>query len=83
MKFRDDLAEVHDCVGRWYHSRHLIELQTPDEHHSRSYIMQTFWHEVTHAMLDVMGYPALSADEELVDRIGQAIHQVLKTKRSK
>lgn len=80
---RDDLQEVAECWGRWSAHKHLIELQKPDKHNgmTKSFLVQTFWHEVAHAILDNVGQPELSSDEKLVDQIGQCVHQVLKTSK--
>ena len=81
---RDDLVDEANCYGRWWKHRHLIELQSTRRHDvTPSFQMQTFWHEVTHAILDNIGSEDLSEDEKLVDLMGQCIHQVLRTKRSK
>lgn len=39
----------------------------------------TFLHEVTHAILDSLGYDKLSNDEKFVDSFSGALYQVLKT----
>lgn len=83
VEMREDLQEQADCWGRWTPHKHLIELQVPDKKNgiTYSFIVQTFWHEVTHAILDNVGQSELSGDEGLVDLIGQCIYQVLKTKK--
>lgn len=39
----------------------------------------TFWHEVVHHILQMMSYDKLCDDEEFVDRMGAALHQVTST----
>ncbi len=39
----------------------------------------TFLHEMTHAILDSLGYNKLSNDEKFVDSFSGALYQVLKT----
>lgn len=80
---RPDLWEMADAHGRWIKHKHLIELQKPDKINgmTHSFLVQTFWHEVVHAILDNIGGTKLSEDENLVDQIGQCIHQVLKTRK--
>lgn len=39
----------------------------------------TYYHELMHSMLDTLGYSDLSADEQFVERMGQALHQVIST----
>ena len=81
---RDDLQEDAGCYGRWWQTKQMIELQsTKHGNVTPSFQMQTFWHEVTHAILDNIGSEDLSSDEKFVDLFGQCIHQILKTKRSK
>ena len=76
------MAEAH---GRWLNHKHLIELQRPNKENgmTESFLLQTFWHEVMHAILDNIGKPDLSSDEAFVDLMGQMVHQVLSTKRYK
>lgn len=82
VRLRADLESDAGCYGRWHPTTHLIELQDPEATEmSASFIMQVFWHEAVHAMLDLTGHEDLSSDEKLVDLLGQCIHQVLKTKR--
>ena len=80
---RDDLWDQCEAHGRWVKHKHLIELQTPTEQNgmTQSFLVQTFWHEVCHAILDNIGKDDLSNDESFVDILGQCIHQVLSTKR--
>lgn len=80
----DDLEDNAGCYGRWHENRLLIELQNPETTDTAfSNLLQAFWHEVTHAVLDLGGYGDLSADERLVDLLGHGITQTLLTKRSK
>lgn len=81
VKVRDDLYDEAECYGRWTPSKHLIELQEVGPDVTKTFQLQTFWHEVMHAVFDNIGRPELSEDEALVDLVGQCIHQVLKTKR--
>ena len=66
-------------VGRWTASKNLIEVQKVNKDMTESFQMQTFWHEVMHATLEVQGYEKHSKNEKLVDRMGQALHQVTRT----
>lgn len=80
---KDDLVDKDGMYGCWMQTRNQIIVQTPNDDHSESFMLQTFWHEAIHAALDILGYEELSEDEEFVDRLGQAIHQILRTKRSR
>lgn len=75
---RDDLMDDCECYGRFIASRNLIELQSGQ---AFSFTLATFWHEVAHAIATHMGMKALNDDEEMIDKIGQGIAQVLKTKK--
>lgn len=46
-------------------------------------IGETFYHELTHAILDSAGYEKLSKDERMVSLIGRLLHQVEFTKKCK
>ena len=71
----------HECYGKWIAAKNLIQLQEVDENHSPDVILQTFWHEATHAMLDILGYGSWSENEVVVEQLGQCIYQILKSKR--
>lgn len=80
---RDDLLTDADCYGRWWKAKQLIELQSVGGDLTKSFQLQTFWHEVTHAILETIGEDKRSGDERYVDLWGQMIHQVLTTKSNK
>lgn len=83
VKIRKDLYDEAECYGRWTRGKHLIELQAVNKDCTKSFQMQTFWHEVAHAVLDNIGEEKQGEDEKYVDLWGQLIHQVLKTARTK
>ena len=78
---RKKLWDNHDAWGRWLKPKNRIELQTPSKEMGQEVFEQAFWHEATHAFLDALGYTEDSKDEEKVDRIGSAIHQIIKSSR--
>lgn len=43
--------------------------------------METFWHELAHALLDATGRFKLSEDEKFVGQLGNLLHQFHKTKK--
>lgn len=43
----------------------------------RTQLRHSFWHEVTHAMLDMVGQIKLSADERFVDQVGGLLAQIM------
>lgn len=82
---RADLWDMAEAHGRWIDHKQLIEIQeaTKENGMTKGFQLQTFWHEAAHAMLEHIGRKDLSEDEQFVDLLGQAIYQLLKTKRSK
>ena len=80
VRFRDDLLDDCECHGRFVASKNLIELQSGE---AFSYTLATFWHEVMHAIAEHMGMKDLNNNEEQIDKLGQGVAQVLKTKRGK
>lgn len=42
---------------------------------------QTFYHELCHCLLTNLSYGKLNDDEDLVDRLAQGLHQVMKTSK--
>ena len=77
----DNLHSEQDCLGKWRPHSNEIHLQAPSDEFAQDVILQTFWHEATHAILDLLAYPEWSENERFVEQIGQAVFQVLKTKR--
>jgi hypothetical protein len=55
---------------------HINDDQLPD-----SVMEHTFFHEVTHVILDMMGEEKLSSDEKFVDVFSGLLHQVIKTSK--
>jgi hypothetical protein len=74
-----DLAETEDATGRWRPALGIIEVQGTSKALSQDYQNQAFWHEAVHAALDYSSYDKLSKNEKLVDRLGQAMYQIVKT----
>ena len=63
---------------------HTIYLQAPIKglKVSQSHMMAVFWHEYFHMALYLMGHTELALDEAFVDQLGNAVHQLLKTKQN-
>lgn len=57
-----------------------IVLEHTSKDHNRASLIQSMYHELTHAILDVMGSP-LSEDEAHVEAFSQLLYQAMKTKR--
>jgi hypothetical protein len=69
----------HEKAGTWSPDENLIRLWPKGRTHD--YMMQTFLHELSHAILDIWSLPKHSANEKLVDAFGQGLLQYLKTVR--
>lgn len=75
------LAEMSEQIdeedfGAWFQSQNLILIRRT----SRSLMMHTFVHELTHAVLDMMNSD-LSFDEAFVDNFGGLLAQALGTSK--
>jgi len=71
---RKDLYDDAECYGRWTMSDMKIEIDTG--HAGESLQWHSLFHEITHAVLDLTGYPKESKDETFVDTLGGAYAQV-------
>ena len=61
-----------DAVGVWDNARcEILLLKQP-----RTLLRHTFWHEATHALLDMTGHTKLSASESFVDSLGGLLAQL-------
>lgn len=69
-------------LGRTYSPRGLILLANTcnGKELPNDSIEQTLYHEVTHAILDELGYYELSSDEKFVQSFSLLLHQFEKTK---
>ena len=76
--FRDDLHDDCECDGRFIASKNRIELQSGL---AFSYTLATFWHECMHAIATHMGMKDVNDNEEQIDKLGQGVAQILKTKK--
>ena len=47
----------------------------------RQNVEATFWHEYVHCVLATLGYEKLNKNEKFVERIGQCLYQLDKTKK--
>lgn len=65
-----------NCVGIWLPGDYKIELLSSCKGSNRQ---QVFCHEAIHALLDIAGHDDLSRDEQLVDRLGHLLQQMLTT----
>lgn len=77
----DNLATIGDRFGDWCAKTNTIRVQSLGKDVPNDVIFATFYHEVTHAVLDLTGHSELSSDEALVERLGQAFHHAEKSRR--
>lgn len=69
----------HDKAGSWSPDENTIRLWPKGRVHE--FMVQTFLHELTHAILDIWSLPKFSENEKLVDALGQGMLQYQKTVR--
>ena len=70
-----------DAYGVWLETENKIKLaktvfKKPLE---QDQMEQTYFHELTHVILDSIGEPNLSENEIFVDKFSKALYQVLKS----
>lgn len=73
----DELTKLTDgesAYGVFFPERLAIYLQVPDRKLKKSVIIQTFWHEFSHAVLWVMNHKDYS-NEKVVDQLGHMLKQ--------
>lgn len=67
------------CYGIFFPDQLTIYLQKPSRQLKKSVVLQTFWHEFSHAMLWVMNHKDWSR-EPVIDQMGHMLHQFHSTK---
>lgn len=68
-----------DAFGMWFNRKNEIHIQTNTKEFSMSkdVVNATFCHEVMHVMFEAVGRQDLSDNEQLVESMGQVLHQFL------
>lgn len=81
VKWRKTLLKKEKAWGLWDANSNTIFLQVPGKgiELSKEQLEQTFMHEVLHACLDILNYEQLSENENFIDRLSNALHQVIVT----
>ena len=71
----------HDAgrVGELDFKRGIITLHEPNGFSDKSYIEQTFCHELVHALFYSIAEDELAQNEKVVDALGGVLHQALET----
>jgi len=77
--FKRDLIDKKQAFGLWDYNRNTIYLQQSTRKHplNKEQIDNTFIHEATHAMLNMIGEYDLSNNEKLVHTLSSLIHQFI------
>lgn len=66
-------AKYSDAVGVWDNTKNeILLLRQP-----KTVLRHTFWHEATHALLDMAGQSKLSSSESFVDAMGGLLAQMM------
>lgn len=77
----DNIATIGDRFGDWCAKSNTIRVQALGKGIPNDVVFATFFHEVAHAVLDLTGNTELSADEGLVERLGQGFFQAEKSRK--
>ena len=70
--------EASNNHGTFDAEKNLIAIVKQDNRQNQE---ATFWHEYVHCALSTLGYTKLNNDEEFVERLGQCLYQLHKTKK--
>lgn len=76
----DNIHQVGDRYGDWDAKSNTIRLQALGKGLPNDVVFATYFHEVAHAALDLLGHTDLSSDESFVERLGQAFYQAEKSR---
>lgn len=73
------LIDKKGAFGLWYETKNTIYLQQSTRKHplTKEQVNATFLHEVTHALLDLIGEQKLSNNEKFVSSYSQLLHQFI------
>lgn len=79
-KVAGDEVPSDEVVGLTVYSQQTLYVVAKDpDRYSEEFRLSVFYHELTHALLYMTGYPDLHTDEKLVDVLGNLIMQAEKT----
>ena len=79
VSFSKNLVTHTGNVGKVTYSSGEVVIQDPLTSRAEDETEQTFLHEVMHTILNATGESELNDDEDKVDKIASALHQVLIT----
>ena len=69
--------EGKECHGTWDSKTNTIQLDV--ETKDKDIVAASLCHEIVHSILDRTGNEDLNTDEDFVERMGQAMWQIVKT----
>lgn len=72
-------VDKEDSCGEYISEKKVLRLKKVQKDYPQSMLEETYFHELLHAVLEECEYTKLSADEKFVERVGRALHQVIKT----
>jgi hypothetical protein len=81
VQFTEKIAGDEDCIGKAQHRKDKILLQNHTNSITRppEAIEETFLHELTHWVLEMMAEFELNRNEKFVSLFASHLHQALKT----
>jgi hypothetical protein len=82
VEFNNSVCKREEVVGLAVESTNSIYLSDIDNWENKlpkDVIEQAFFHEAIHHILWKSGYKELAEDEDLVNRIGNLVHQMIST----
>lgn len=81
VKESNDLVQREGAVGIYRHAKQEITIQRNIDgtNLTETRIEQTYFHELTHAILGEIGEEELCQNEKFVDLFSQGLHQALST----
>lgn len=83
IKSMPDHGSFGDRHGDWDSQINTIRVVGMSDQTPQDVTFATYYHELTHAILDLTGHTELSQDENFVERISQAFYQAEQTRKYK
>lgn len=80
-KKMDTELDARGWIGMSEFTKNRIGLHRSETEFHPEVLEQTFWHEAVHMLLDKLNYTELSRDEDFVNRVSEAIYQILTTSK--
>jgi len=77
----DNFVSLGDRFGDWDIKNNTIRLQAMGQSIPDEICLQAFFHELTHAMLELGGHSDWSSNETFVELMGQLMYQAEKTRK--